>query len=325
MSENWYVRTVARSLDRPNKRRWRGKGRDGLASQTREMAALPKLQDPDTKLTIGGEISRGFWCEVFEGELNGKPVVVKRIHSLLLENGGVEAIERVSHAMFQSALVFKQLSHPHIVKFMEFYESKDGDHVLVLERLDCALESYLERHAGKLSRERQIDFCLQIADAVHYLHSQQPPVAYRNLSERTVLLSGDGILKLSSCLQAVKMPSCGYFNETCPGTIPYMPPEALVHHPRYNEKIDIFSLGVVMLQIATQCLPAVEFSGIGTVQEITRRKDDLSCLPEDHPLKPIILQCLRDDPGERPDSGSVFRMLNEGLILISLLWPFTFN
>ena len=306
------VHTLARSLDRPNKRRWRGREGTGVigtvASQTREMAALAKLRDPDTKLTIGGEISRGAWCVVHEGELNGKPVAVKRIHSILLEVGDVE---RISHAMFQSAPLLKQLAHPHIVKFIEFYESKDGDHTFVMERLDYNLQSYL-RHAGKLSDEQQIDLCLQTADAVHYLHSQQPPVVYRDLSERNVLLSGDGILKLSSCVQAARMPSCGYFDETCPGTILYMPPEALVHHPRYNEKIDIFSLGVVMLEIATQQRPSLNPSRHGSVPEIERRTEDLSVLPGDHPLKPIILQCLRDNPKERPDSGAVLRMLNEG-------------
>ena len=80
----------------------------------------------------------------------------------------------------------------------------------------------------------------------------------------------------------------------------------------YNEKIDVFSLGVLMLEIATQYLFLPGTSGIGTTPEIQRHAEDLSQLPEDHPLKPIILQCLRDDPGERPDSGAVFRMLSEG-------------
>ena len=276
------------------------------------MAALAKLQDPDAKLTIGGEIGRGSTCKVFEGELNGKPVAVKRIHSILLEVEEAEGIRRLTHAMFQSALLLKQLSHPHIVKFMEFFESEDGDHTLVMERLDCNLESYLERHAGKLSRERQIDFCLQIADAVHYLHSQQPPVVYHDLAGRKVLLSGDGILKLCLCLQAARLPSCGYFDNSQPGMLVYMPPEALTRDARYNEKIDIFSLGVVMLQMETQRFPSLNPSRRGIVPQIECRAEDLSLLPGDHPLKPIILQCLRDDPGERPDSGAVFRMLNEG-------------
>ena len=160
-------------------------------------------------------------------------------------------------------------------------------------------------------RQRQIDFCLQIADAVHYLHSQQPPVVYRDLSVKKVLTL-DGILKLGSSLLAARLPSCGYFDDRAPGVIPYMPPEALVDRPHYNENIDVFSLGVLMLEIATQYPSVHKIFGVGMIPEIQRRAKDLSRLPEDHPLKPIILQCLRDDPGERPDSGAVFRMLSEG-------------
>ena len=95
-----------------------------------------------------------------------------------------------------------------------------------------------------------------------------------------------------------------------------MPPESLVKNAHYNEKIVVFSLGVLMLEIATQQLSLCEPPEIGTVPEINRRAKDLSLLPEDHPLKPIILQCLRDDPGERPDSGTVLRMLSEGEIFV---------
>ena len=151
-----------------------------------------------------------------------------------------------------------------------------------------------------------------MADAVHYLHSQQPPVVYRNLSANTVLMLDGGVLKLGSCLEVARLPSCGYFDDRDPGALPYVPPEALVDRPHYNEKIDVFSLGVLMLEIATQYPPSTGLSGIGTTPEIDRCAKDLSRLPEDHPLKPIILQCLRDDPGERPDSGTVFRMLSEG-------------
>ena len=97
-----------------------------------------------------------------------------------------------------------------------------------------------------------------------------------------------------------------------------MPPESLVKNAHYNEKIVVFSLGVLMLEIATQQLSLCEPPEIGTVPEINRRAKDLSLLPEDHPLKSIILQCLRD-PRERPNSGTVLRMLKEGETLIWLM------
>ena len=195
---------------------------------------------------------------------------------------------------------------PHIVKFVGFCHSEDGYHIVVMER------RYLERNAGRLTHQRQIDFCLQIADAVHYLHSQQPPVVHCDLSVRKVLML-DGVLNLDSCQQAVRLPSCGYFDLKAPGAVSYMPPEALVGNDiRCNEKIDIISLGVLMLEIATQYLSLPGTSGIGTTPEIDRRAQHLSRLPEGHPLKPIILQCLRDDHEERLDSGAVFMMLSEG-------------
>ena len=271
------------------------------------MAALATPPKSDTKLTIGRIIGIGGYSTVYEGELNGKPVAVKRLLPLVLaEEWGL-----VYQNFRQTAHLLQQLSHPHIVKIIEIYHLEDRHHLLVMERLECDLGEYLRRNAGRLSRQRQIDFCLQMADAVHYLHSQQPPVVYRDLSAETVLTL-DCMLKLGSSPEAARLPSCGYFDDRDPGALPYVPPEALVDRPHYNEKIDVFSLGVLMLEIATQYPPSTGLSGIGTTPEIDRRAKDLSRLPEDHPLKPIILQCLRDDPGERPDSGTVFRMLSEG-------------
>ncbi|CAI8046847.1 hypothetical protein GBAR_LOCUS25908 [Geodia barretti] len=42
----------------------------------------------------------------------------------------------------------------------------------------------------------------------------------------------------------------------CPGTLVYMPPEALCPKPSYSDKIDTFSIGVLLLQIATRKFPA---------------------------------------------------------------------
>ena len=213
------------------------------------------------------------------------------------------------------------------MKILTFYRSKDSDLVLVVERLDCNLRDYLKRNAGRLSRQQQMDFCVQIAEAVHYLHSQQPPVVYYELSSRKVRTLDGGVLKLGSNLpsQVARLNPRIYYicdqeldqqtfvdQERTDG-YSYKPPDALLGgFPQYNEKIDIFSLGVLMLEIATQYPPSARLYLMGRLPEIQRRAEDLSRLPDDHPLKPVILQCLRDDPRERPDSGAVLRMLSEG-------------
>ena len=271
-----------------------------------------RLQNPDPKLKIGRKIGEGPYCAVYEGEWNGKRVAVKKMHRLRLEAQTSEKTQEIFWIL-QCTLLLKQLSHPRIMKFFVIYKSEKDGPVLAMEWMQHNLEEHLKFYADELSRERQIDFCLQIADAVHYLHSQKPPVVYRDLTRFSVFLSPDGMLKLGSSMAASRMPSCGYFDETPFSLLPYMPPEAVVENAHYNEKIDIFSFGVLMLEIATQRFSSAGWSpGFGIVSEVDRRTKDLSFLPDDHPLKPIILECLRDDPRERPDSGAVLRMLSEG-------------
>ena len=280
-------------------------------------------------LKIGRRMNtcRGGYSSVYEGNLDGKSVAVETMQfSLVFDDVTAELPKRQrSNSRFlQRAHLMKQLSHPHIAKILKVYESTERGPIVVMERLHHTLRYHLERNAGKLSRERQLDMCLQIADAVHYLHSQQPPVVYRNLSPTTALfISPDSVLKLCTTVESAVLPSCGYFDKAKPGSFAYMPPEALGDGARYNEKIDIFSFGLLMLEIATQRRPLDArkfFERYGTVPDIEQRtKDNLSLLSEDHPLKPIILQCLRNDPGARPDSGTVFRTLSEGETLVWLL------
>ena len=54
-----------------------------------------------------------------------------------------------------------------------------------------------------------------------------------------------------------------------------MPPEVLGKDPQYTEKVDMFSLGVLMLQIVTRLDPATDLQGIGVVAEVERRRDHL--------------------------------------------------
>ena len=97
-----------------------------------------------------------------------------------------------------------------------------------------------------------------------------------------------------------------------------MPPEALSEKPHYTEKIDIFSLGVLMLEICTGHYPTVKLFGIGTKSEIVRRKEDLSRLANGHPLKKQILQCLKDNYKNRPSAALVRKYIENQLVSLRL-------
>ena len=169
---------------------------------------------------------------------------------------------------------------------------------------------FLECKQNELSPQKQLQLCLEIACGLCFLHTYTSPIVHRGLTDKNVMLGKDGLMKTVDVGQSrLKANNAEYFSTAQPGAIPFMPPEAMQEQSHYNEKLDIFSLGVLMLEVATQQPPRVRLVGIGRDKEIVRRREDLSKLEEDHPLKPLILSCLEDDPKQRPDIVTVHTQL----------------
>ena len=270
-------------------------------------------------LRIGSEINRGSYGTVHEGELDGRPVAVKKIHRLLLEaaSGQKDTWESVVRDFEKECRLLEGLEHPHIVGFSgAYYDVKGEEPILVMERMKENLRDLLDRE-GQLSLRRQLQISLEIAIGLEFLHSRSPPVAHRDLNDKNVMLSEEGVVKLGDLGQSrLKENSADYFSTGQPGAVPFMPPEALRDKPHYTEKIDMFSLGVLMLEISTGHYPTVKLFGIGTKSEIVRRKEDLSRLADDHPLKKQILLCLKDKYKNRP-SAALVRKYIENQLLVS--------
>ena len=257
-----------------------------------------------SSLKIGGEISRGAYGTVHYGELNGRPVAVKRIHRLLLEAARDQGnLDQMMTDFKRECQLLETLDHPHVVDFCgAFYDPRYGEPVLVMERMKENLRELLERKRNDLSPQKQLEICLGITRCLRFLHTRTPPIVHRDLNDKNVMFGRDGLVKIGDLGQSrLKANNAEYFHTAQPGAIPFMPPEAMQEQTHYNEKLDIFSLGVLVLEIATRQPPRVGLMGIGTVKETLRRREDLSKLEEDHCLKPLILSCLKDDPKERPD------------------------
>ena len=261
-------------------------------------------------LRIGKELSRGAYGSVHEGQLDGQKVAVKRIHGILLKAAKSQGeSETMMDSFHRECQLLKEVDHPHVVEFKGAYYDKETDEpILVMELMAENLLQYLERNRGQLSCQKQLLICVEIVRGIRFLHTRTPPIVHRDLTDKNVLLAVDGLVKIAD-LGQFKLNIADYFFSTQPGAVPFMPPEALQPRSHYNEKLDMFSLGVLMLEIATQHPPGVNLIGIGRDQEVLRRKDDLSKLDVDHPLKPLILSCLQDNPKERPDIVTVHTQL----------------
>ena len=71
--------------------------------------------DQPRNLKIGAELNRGAWGAVYNGELEGCSVAVKRIHELLHLGGGVEERRKLFEDFREECKKLQSLSHPHVV------------------------------------------------------------------------------------------------------------------------------------------------------------------------------------------------------------------
>ena len=262
-----------------------------------------------SKLKVGNEIGRGSYGAVHKGVYEGKPVAVKKIHRILLDyaRDDPEAFQRISSEFERECELLKTLVFSNVVQFVGVFKLGE-ERLLAMELLHESLANALERKKGSggLTEVETRGICLDIARGLKFLHGKNPPLVHRDLNAKNILLTEDGTAKISDLgVSKFRPTDLGYLSTKAPGCLPYMPPEALGKEPKYTEKLDIFSFGVLMLQMATGKDPNPDLHGIGMVQEVERRKDHIELVPDGHVLKKVILQCLEDDPNKRPKAQKI--------------------
>ena len=262
-----------------------------------------ELPPKPAELVIGQERARGSYGTVHSGELDGKPVVIKKLHQSLLQ---APNNDKLTSDFYRECRILSSIHHANVVRFIGAYWNQEAkEPLLVMEAAKENLREFLERNKAHLSVEKQLAICHSVTEGLRFLHERAEPIIHRDLKPENVLVWEDGIVKIGDFGQSKLLDqSQSYMKTTQPGTVAYMPPEALKRKSNYTSKVDVFSLGVVMLEVCTQSPPSVPLEGIGTVPEVRRHKSDLAFLRDAHPLKPLIIWCLQDNHKSRPDMGS---------------------
>eukprot|EP00928_Gymnodinium_smaydae_P033382 TRINITY_DN23924_c0_g1_i1.p1 TRINITY_DN23924_c0_g1~~TRINITY_DN23924_c0_g1_i1.p1 ORF type:complete len:282 (-),score=36.04 TRINITY_DN23924_c0_g1_i1:750-1595(-) len=201
--------------------------------------------------TLGSSLGRGEFGEVFLTKRNGrqKDLAVKRIS---LEACTAEEQEYVLESAENEAMIASRLAdHPHCVKLLDFMHD-DKFCYLVMELCASTLMQAMYANASSI-RDDMVSLLRQMLSAVAHCHDRG--ILHCDIKPHNFLFGGpDGAtLKLCDFGLAQALPEEGYCIGMR-GTAPYMAPE-VVSCEKYNEKIDVWSVGVVAYLILFQCFP----------------------------------------------------------------------
>ena len=265
-----------------------------------------------------GSGSYGVVCKAMWGQ---RLCAAKLLHTIFFQSND-PGIMTTRRRFEQECHFLNDMKHPHIVEYLGTSHDPDsGLLVLLMELMDESLTHFLERSQQPLAYHIEVDLCHDIAQALAYIHSKE--IIHRDLSGNNVLLLA-GRAKITDFGMSKLLDSNRRMTQltTCPGTLVYMPPEALREPPVYSKKINCFSFGVLQIQIMTRQFPdpgplrrEVEDSRSPTgtmempVLDSERRKTHIDLIDSTHTLLPTALGCLSYSEKDRPSAEDLCRQL----------------
>ncbi|HEX6902304.1 MAG TPA: protein kinase [Thermoanaerobaculia bacterium] len=214
--------------------------------------------------------------------------------------------------------VLAALNHPNVVT-IHAVEEEDGQPFLVMELIEGRSLAQLIPFGG-LPLERWLDLAIPMVEGVAAAH--RAGIVHRDLKPGNVMVRDDGVVKVvdfgiskidqpETVADGIAMTLTEF--HTAPGltigTLPYMSPQQLEGRP-VDARSDIFSLGVILFEMATGFRPFQGASSASLISAILR--DPPLLLPRTASSMPpeasaITDRCLAKDPADRFQSAEELR------------------
>lgn len=197
--------------------------------------------------------------------------------------------------MFQSeANMLQRLNHQQIPKVMDRFEEHGKQYIVMAYVQGETLEAVLQREGSPgLPEEHVLGWVDQICEVLEYLHSQNPPVIFRDLKPSNVMLGPDGHIGLID-FGISRFFKPGQTNDTWNlGTAGYAPPEQF-GKGQTDVRSDVYALGAMAHQLLTGRDPSITLFQFPPLRKVN------SSISGD--IEAVIGKALALDPANRYQS-----------------------
>ncbi|ESZ96597.1 hypothetical protein SBOR_3019 [Sclerotinia borealis F-4128] len=249
---------------------------------THQMAAIKIVQKKNAQLSQAGSLANLEHSEPLHDESDG--------------------VRRMPVGIEREVAIMKLIQHPNIMKIYDIWENRTEIY-LVLEYVDNGELFAQIANNGRLLEEIAMKYFRQLLSAVGYCHSYN--ICHRDLKPENILITSAGDIKIADFGMAALHQGPDHKLRTSCGSPHYAAPELIGGHKYRGDKVDIWSMGVILYASLCGRLP-FDVEGVGNDRERLNpllnkiRKGDYEMAPEfTKDAANLIWRILQVNPKDR--------------------------
>ncbi|XP_033982799.1 mixed lineage kinase domain-like protein [Trematomus bernacchii] len=251
--------------------------------------------------------------EVYRGEYRSFPVAIKRYTDPATTN-----IREVKRCFEKDVETMKAFQSPNILRMFGIcFKDETGpkpQFLIIMEYCEKGSLREVLDSGCTLSWNQKARMCRDAAQGLYRLHQSEDKSKVHGCINSSNFLVADGYtvklggFEFSQTETSLRKPTKGGVNRS----FTYSSPELLEHINNYSKECEVYSLGIVLWEVATGRKP---FDGLKTAKEVEQKvfvdkyQERLDDCPKE--LELLINACRAYDPFQRPSAGELAKKLKK--------------